>query len=38
MDRANCLKTTEPLRGDSSLLTTKFPGVTGTHLFDGLKP
>ena len=30
----NCLKTTEPLRGDSLLFTIQFPGVPGTHLID----
>ena len=35
----NCPKPTEPLPGDSSLFTTKCPGVPGTHLinFDGMK-
>ena len=28
----NCLKATEPLRGESLLLTRKSPAVTGTHL------
>ena len=28
----NCLKATEPLRGDSLLFTTQFPGFPGTHL------
>ena len=28
----NCLKATESLRDDSSLFTTKFPGVLDTHL------
>ena len=28
----NCLKATEPLRGDSLLSTTRSPGVPGTHL------
>ena len=27
----NCLKATEPLRGDSLLFTTKSPGVPSTH-------
>ena len=27
----NCLKATESLRGDCLLLTTKFPGIPGTH-------
>ena len=27
----NCLKDTEPLRGDSLLFTFKSPGVPGTH-------
>ena len=27
----NCLKATKPLRGDSLLFTTKFPGVPSTH-------
>ena len=30
----NCLKATEPLRGDSSIFTTKFPEISGTHLTD----
>ena len=30
----NCLKATEPLRGDSSLLTTQSPGALGTHFID----
>ena len=30
----NCLKTTEPLRGDSLFSTTHSPGVPGTHLID----
>ena len=30
----NCFKTTEPLRGENLLLTTKSPGVCGTHLSD----
>ena len=30
----NCLKATEPLRGDSLLLTNKSPGVSGTHFMD----
>ena len=30
----NRLKATEPLRGDSLLLTTKFPEISGTHLID----
>ena len=30
----NCLKATEPLRRDSLLFTTQFPGVPGTHLID----
>ena len=29
-----CLNAAEPLRRDSLLLTTKSPGVTGTHLID----
>ena len=32
MDGVNCLKATEPLRGDSFLFTTKFPEIPGTHL------
>ena len=28
----NCLKDAKPLRGDSLLFTTQFPGVPGTHL------
>ena len=28
----NCLRTTEPLRGDSLLFTTKFPGGPGNSL------
>ena len=31
---SNCLKDAEPLRGDSSLFTTQFPGDTGTHLIN----
>ena len=27
----DCLKTTEPLRGDSLLFTTKLPGMPGTY-------
>ena len=35
MDGFNFLKAaTEPLRGDSLLLTTQSPGVPGTHLID----
>ena len=30
----NCLKATEPLRGDSLLFTTKFPEILGRHLID----
>ena len=30
----NCLKATEPLRGDSLLSTTQSPGVPGTHLIN----
>ena len=30
----NCLKDAEPLRGDSLLFTTQFPGVPGTHLIN----
>ena len=30
----NCLKATEPLRGESFLFTTQSPGVPGTHLMD----
>ena len=30
----DCLKATEPLRGESFPLTTQFPGVPGTHLID----
>ena len=30
----NCLKATEPLQGDSLLLTTQSPGVPGTRLID----
>ena len=30
----NCLKTAEPLRGDSLFSSTKSPGVPDTHLFD----
>ena len=29
--RFNCLKTTEPLRGDSLLFTTKFSEIPGTY-------
>ena len=28
----NCLKVTEPLRGDRLLFISKSPGITGTHL------
>ena len=30
----NCLKATEPLRGDSLLFTIQFQGGAGTHLID----
>ena len=30
----NCLRNTEPVRGDSFLLTVKSPGVSGIHLID----
>ena len=30
----NCLKATEPLRGDSLLFTIQFPGVSGTQLIE----
>ena len=30
----NCLKATEPLRGESLLFTTKLPEIPGTHLND----
>ena len=30
----NCLKATEPLQGDSLLLTTQSPGVPGTDSID----
>ena len=30
----NCLKAAEPLRRGILLLTTKFPGVSGTHLIN----
>ena len=30
----NCLKVTEPLRGDSLFFTIQFPGFPGTHLID----
>ena len=30
----NCLKATEPLRGDSLIFTTQPPGVPGTHLIN----
>ena len=30
----NCLKATEPLRGDSLLFTNKSPGGPGIHLID----
>ena len=30
----NCLKATEPLRGDNLSFTIKTPGVPGTHLID----
>ena len=29
-----CNKATEPLRGDSLLVTTQSPGVPGTHLIN----
>ena len=32
--RFDCLKTTDPLRGDSILFTTKPPGGPGTSLID----
>ena len=32
--RFHCLKATEPLQGDSLLLTTKSLGGLGTHLID----
>ena len=31
----NYLKTTEPLRGDRLLFTTKFPDISGSHLMKG---
>ena len=34
MDGVQFLKATEPLRGDSLLFTTQFPGFPGTHLID----
>ena len=30
----NCVKTTEPVRGDSLLFTTKFSEIPGTHLIN----
>ena len=30
----NCLQTKESVRGDSLFLTTKSPGVSGTHLIN----
>ena len=30
----NCLKATEPLRGESLLFTIQSPGFSGTHLID----
>lgn len=30
----NCLRVTEPVRGDSFLLTVKSPGGSGIHLID----
>ena len=30
----NCVKATEPHRGDSLLFTTQFPGFPGTHVID----
>ena len=30
----NCFRATDPLRGDSLLLTTKFPEILGTHLIN----
>ena len=30
----NCLKSTEPLQGDSLLFTAKSPGIPGTHFID----
>ena len=37
--RLNCLKVTVPMRGDSLVLPTQFPGVSDTHLinFGGTK-
>ena len=32
--RSNCLKATEPLRGDSLLFTTNSPGVSSTNFID----
>ena len=34
MDEVQLLKATEPLRENSLLLTTKFPGDPGTHLIN----
>ena len=31
---SNCLEATEPLLEDRLLLTTKFPGLPGTHFID----
>ena len=30
----NCLKATEPLRGDGLLFTTKFQEIPGTHYIE----
>ena len=30
----NCIKATEPLRGDRLIFTTQFAGFPGTHLID----
>ena len=44
MDGVQLLKATEPLRGHSSLATTRLPGVPGTHFInfgrmeDGVDP
>ena len=34
MDGFNCLKATEPLRGDNLLFTNRPPGLPGTYLIN----
>ena len=34
MDGFNCLKTTEPLQGDSLLFTAKYPRIPGTDFIE----